>query len=56
MSARQSAATDRALALIGKPRKGPLSPPHTAYSAAKAAGISLPTIYRALKRLKQAKK
>lgn len=53
MTARQSAATDRALALIGKPRKG--GGVHTAYSAAKACGIALPTIYRALSRLRKAK-
>jgi hypothetical protein len=54
MTARQSAATDRALALIGKPRPG--GGHHTAYSAAKAAGIALPTIYRALARLRKAKR
>lgn len=44
MTARQSAAVDRALALI---RQG-LTP----YRAAKTEGIALSTIYRALKRLK----
>ena len=53
LSARQSGATDRALALIGKPRPG--GGTHTAYSAAKVAGISLPTIYRALARLRKLK-
>jgi hypothetical protein len=43
--ARQSSAVDRALKRI---KKGA-----TAYSAAKAEGIALSTIYRALKRLKQ---
>jgi len=38
--------------LIGKPRPDGLM--HTPYSAAKAAGIALSTIYRAIKRLKQA--
>lgn len=50
MGARQSAATERALNLIGKPRKG--GGVHTPYSAAKAAGIALSTIYRALARKK----
>lgn len=54
MTARQSAATDRALALIGKPR--PDGGRHTAYSAAKAAGIDLSTIYRALARQRKAKR
>ena len=44
MSARQSAAVDKALALV---RKG-----HTPYRAAKMAGIALSTIYRAIKRTK----
>jgi len=48
VSARQSAAVDQALALIGKPK--PEGGRHTAYSAAKAAGINLSTIYRALAR------
>ena len=47
MSARQSSAVERALALIGKPRALGV---HTAYSAAKAQGIALSTIYRAIKR------
>ena len=42
MSARQSAAVDKALALV---RKG-----HTPYRAAKLTGISLSTIYRACDR------
>ena len=50
MSARQSSAVDRALALIGQPR--PQGGVHTPYSAAKAEGISLSTIYRALQRAK----
>jgi hypothetical protein len=50
MSARQSAAVDQALQLIGKPRAD--GKPHTPYSAAKAAGVALSTIYRALARLK----
>jgi hypothetical protein len=50
MTARQSAATDRALALIGKPK--PKGGRHTAYSAARAEGISLSTIYRAIARLR----
>jgi len=45
MAARQSAAVDFALQLIGKPRKG--GGQHTAYSAAMAAGLALSTIYRA---------
>lgn len=48
MSARQSSAVDKALALIGQPRKQ--GGVHTRYSAAKEVGISLSTIYRALKR------
>ena len=48
MSARQSSAVDRALALIGKRRADRKR--HTAYSAAKAERISLSTIYRALER------
>ena len=42
MSARQSAAVDKALKLIAKGM--------TAYAAAKKTGIALSTIYRALKR------
>lgn len=45
MANRQSAATDRALALVA-------AGTHTPYAAAKAEGIALSTIYRALKRLK----
>lgn len=48
MSARQSSAVEQALALIGKPR--PDGAAHTPYSAAKAAGIALSTIYRAIAR------
>lgn len=47
MPARQSSAVDRALKRI---QKGA-----TAYAAAKAEGIALSTIYRALKRLKNIK-
>jgi hypothetical protein len=54
MSGRQSAATERALGLIGKPR-GRGKPPHTAYSAAKTEGLSLSTIYRALASIRKAK-
>lgn len=50
MSGRPSAATEKALALIGKPKKG--GGKHTAYSAAQACGIALSTIYRALKQRK----
>lgn len=46
MSGRPSAATEKALSLIGRPRKG--GGVHTPYSAAKAAGIALSTMYRAL--------
>lgn len=45
MTARQSSATDKALALI---RRG-LTP----YAAAKRVGIALSTIYRALKRIRE---
>lgn len=48
MSARQSAAVDQALSLIGKPRAN--GKPHTPYSAARAAGIALSSVYRALAR------
>lgn len=48
VTGRLSEATAKALALIGKPRKG--GGVHTPYSAAKASGIALSTIYRALKR------
>lgn len=48
MPGRQSAATDRALSLIGQPRKA--GGVHTPYSAAKTAGIALSTIYRVLKK------
>lgn len=48
MSARQSSAVERALELIGKPRE--TGGVHTAYSAARACGIALSSIYRALKR------
>lgn len=46
MSAQQSAAVDRAIARIAKGM--------TAYAAAKAEGIALSTIYRALKRQRAA--
>lgn len=46
MAGRQSSAVDRALKRIAKGS--------TAYAAAKAEGLALSTIYRALKRLKQA--
>lgn len=52
MTGRQSGLTDKALALIGKPRKD--GKPHTAYSAAKQAGIHVRTIYRAIERAKNA--
>lgn len=42
MSARQSSATERALALVAQGM--------TPYKAAKTTGIALSTIYRALKR------
>ena len=45
MSARQSAAVDKALALVAKGL--------TPYAAAKRTGIALSTIYRALKRMKK---
>jgi transposase len=45
MTARQSAATERALKLIAKGM--------TAYAAAKKTGIALSTIYRAVKREKE---
>lgn len=48
MSGRPSAATEKALALIGKKKKG--GGKHTPYSAAKECGIALSTIYRAQKR------
>ncbi len=48
MPGRQSAAVDKALALIGKRRKG--GGVHTAYSAAKYYELALSTIYRALAR------
>lgn len=51
MAARQSSAVDRALALIGKPRQG--GGVHTAHSAARAQGIAVSTIYRALARLRE---
>ena len=53
MTARNSVATARALALIGKRREA--GGKHTAYSAAKAAGIALSTIYRAIKRQQEKK-
>lgn len=54
VSARQSAAVDFALQLIGKPRKD--GGRHTAYSAALAAGLALSTIYRALARQRKTKR
>ena len=45
MAARQSAAVDKALALVAKGL--------TAYAAAKRTGIALSTIYRALKRARK---
>lgn len=48
MTRRQSSAVDKALAKIGKPRRG--GGVHTAYSAAKLYGLALSTIYRALAR------
>ncbi len=51
MSGRISAATERALAMIGKPRGGGRK--WSAYAAAKVQGIDLTTIYRALKRKRQ---
>lgn len=51
MSRRQSAAVEKALAKIGKPRRG--GGLHTAYSAAKLYGLALSTIYRALARQKK---
>lgn len=47
MTGRQSSATEKALTRI---QGG-----ETAYAAAKAEGIALSTIYRALKRIKEAK-
>lgn len=54
MSRPQSPATDRALALIGK--RGPDGRIITPYAAARIEGIGANTIYRALKRLREAKK
>lgn len=51
MSRRQSYAVDKALRLIGKPRKG--GGLHTPYSAAKHHGLALSTIYRAIERQKK---
>lgn len=45
VSGRQSSATDKALRMIARGS--------TAYAAAKAVGIALPTIYRALKRQRE---
>jgi transposase len=47
MAGRQSSATDRALARI---KAG-----ETAYAAAKVEGIALSTIYRALRRIREAR-
>lgn len=46
MAAKQSAATERALALI-------IAGTHTAYSAARAERIAPSTIYRALAKIRQ---
>lgn len=55
VTGRPTEATAKAVALIGKPRPG--GGKHTAYSAAKAAGIALSTIYRSpLYRALKAKK
>jgi transposase len=43
MTARQSAATERALKLVAQGKM-------TAYAAAKKTGIALSTVYRAIKR------
>ena len=48
MTGRQSSATERALLRIKAGKT-------TAYAAAKAEGIALSTIYRALKRIEEAK-
>jgi hypothetical protein len=48
MTARQSSATDKALKLIGKPRKG--GGVHTMSSAARFYGIAFSTIWRAVRR------
>ncbi len=48
MSARQSAAVDRALRAVAKGA--------SAYAAARAQGIALSTIYRALKRQQEQRK
>lgn len=48
MSGRPSAATEKALALIGKPKPG--GGKYTAYAAARECEIALSTIYRALLR------
>jgi transposase len=45
MTARQSAATERALKLVSRGM--------SAYAAAKKEGLALSTIYRALQRLKE---
>ena len=45
MTARQSSAVDKALALVKRGR--------TPYRAAKMTGIALSTIYRALKRMRE---
>ena len=48
MSGRPSAATEKALLLIGKPKKD--GSKYTPYAAAKECGIALSTIYRAMAR------
>lgn len=54
MSGRQSAAMDRALALIGQPRGN--GEVHTAYSAARAEQVSLSGIYKAVTRIRATKR
>ena len=50
MTLKKQDKTERALAMIGTPREN--GTPHTAYSADKACGVSLQTIYKHTKRLK----
>lgn len=54
MSGRISAACERALNMIGKPRGDGTK--WTAYAAAKLQGVNLSTIYRALRRKREAKR
>ena len=51
MSRRQSSVVDKALKLIGKPRKG--GGVHTRYSVARELGLSLSTVYRAVIRVRR---